>query len=357
MPWELTINRTDLADATLTDDLATPEITAGQVLLRISLVGMTANNVTYAVLGDSFRYWEFFPTVAAGRGLVPLWGYASVVESTVTDVAVGDRFYGYLPSASHLVVTPGRVSPSGFRDVSEHRATLPSPYHAYQRVPNDALREVEALEALYRPLFTTSWMLADSLAETPAEQVVFSSASSKTAYGAAFLIQSDGTRTVGLTSPGNVEFTKDLGVYDEVLAYPATESLHTVSTAYADLSGDATLRSRLRAHLGPLLVRDAIVGVTHAPTAGGSAGSATPDSTGSAGPGVFFAPERIEQRLGDWGRADYEQRYADASARFSAAATAWVDIVWHSGPEQLRTVWLDVLAGSVAPSIGPVLTF
>jgi hypothetical protein len=63
---------------------------------------------------------------------------------------------------------------------------------------------------LYRPLFFTSFVLADFLVDggtAGARTVVLSSASSKTAYGAAFLLQSAGVRTVGLTSAGNVAFT------------------------------------------------------------------------------------------------------------------------------------------------------
>ena len=40
-------------------------------------------------------------------------------------VEVGQRLYGYLPIASHLVVRPQRVDDRGIRDATEHRQALP----------------------------------------------------------------------------------------------------------------------------------------------------------------------------------------------------------------------------------------
>ena len=58
---------------------------------------MTANNVTYALMGDAMHYWDFFPA-EPGLGLVPLWGFADVVASSTDGVEVGTRVYGYLPA-------------------------------------------------------------------------------------------------------------------------------------------------------------------------------------------------------------------------------------------------------------------
>lgn len=37
------------------------ELIDGEVRLRVDRVGLSANNVTYAVLGQPMRYWQFFP--------------------------------------------------------------------------------------------------------------------------------------------------------------------------------------------------------------------------------------------------------------------------------------------------------
>jgi hypothetical protein len=95
---------------------------------------------------------------------VPLWGFAEVAASQVDGVEVGARLYGYLPTASHLLVRPGRVDARGFRDVAEHRAALPSPYNAYALTTGDPAYEQqrEDLQVLFRPLFLTSFLLADA---------------------------------------------------------------------------------------------------------------------------------------------------------------------------------------------------
>ena len=74
---------------------------------------MTANNVTYALLGDSFRYWDFFPTRAGpgARAAVGIRGGRGVDAPTAS--RSGGRVYGYLPPASHLLVRPGRADARG----------------------------------------------------------------------------------------------------------------------------------------------------------------------------------------------------------------------------------------------------
>jgi hypothetical protein len=351
--WTLAVDRDDLARTTLLEH-DTPEVGDGEVLLRVDRVGVTANNVTYAVLGKSFRYWDFFPT-EPGRGVVPLWGFAEVVATAADGVEVGGRVYGYLPSGSHLLVRPGRSDERGFRDASPHRAELPSPYNVYALTTTDPVYEAdrEDLLILYRPLFLTSFMLADQLADNDffgAQVLALSSASSKTAYGVAFLLQGSGPRVVGLTSAGNVAFAESLGCYQEVLPYDQVGRLAPdVPTGYLDLSGSGELRRRVREHFGDRLVHEAIVGVTSQELAGAEALSGPRTS-------VFFAPDQMRKRTADWGRAGLDERFADAWRRFAPAAEAWVDVEVRHGPEALRDVWLEVLAGRTPPRVGHVLT-
>lgn len=149
---------------------------------------------------------------------------------------------------------------------------------------------------LYRPLFFTSFMLADFLTgggTASAQTVVLSSASSKTAYGTAFLLRAAGVRTVGLTSARNVEFTTSLDVYAEVMAYGDVSSLERVRAAYVDCAGSTPLRAALHDHLDSALVADVVVGVTHQ--------DSTPAGTlAGARPAVFFAPDQMRKRTGDW---------------------------------------------------------
>jgi Protein of unknown function (DUF2855) len=352
--WALGIDRADLSRTTLVEtELA--ELSPGEARLRVDRVGLSANNVTYAVLGDSFRYWEFFPSAAVGLGsewgLVPLWGFAEVVESTVDGVNVGDRVYGYLPSSGSLTVAPVRVDARGFRDGSEHRAELPSPYNVYALTTGDSAYEQdrENLLILFRPLFFTSFMLADYLTDHEyfgAESLVISSASSKTAYGTAFLLHGQGPRVIGLTSPGNVTFTESLGCYDSVFTYYDVDRLdpHT-PTGYVDVAGDDRVRGAVRERVGPNLVYDGSVGLSHQ-TAGG---------TQTMTEGVFFAPVQMRKRTQDWGRDGLDDRFAGAWRRFVSTVENWVDIRVGHGSQALRATWLEVVRGQSAPRTGHVI--
>jgi hypothetical protein len=352
--WALAVARDDLSRTALLED-ALPELGDGEVLLRVDRVGLTANNVTYAVLGESFRYWDFFPT-RPGWGLVPLWGFADIIASAVGGVPAGRRVYGYLPPASHLVVRPGRADARGFRDASPHRAQLPSPYNAYALTTGDMAYQAsqEDLLILFRPLFFTSFMLADMLEDNGffgAEALALSSASSKTAYGTAFLLRGKARQVVGLTSAANVAFTESLGCYDRVLSYEAADELSPAApTAYLDFSGRAEILAGIRRHLGARLVHEAVVGVTSQERSGAQA-------LGGPRTAVFFAPDQMRKRAADWGRGGLDVRFAEAWRSFAAAAEGWVDVVSHHGPEALRQVWLEVLAGRSAPRVGHVLTF
>jgi hypothetical protein len=352
--WALGADRADLARTTLVEtELAA--LAPGEARLRVDRVGLSANNVTYAVLGDSFRYWDFFPAAAVGLGpewgLVPLWGFAEIVESTVDGVDVGTRVYGYLPPTGFLTVRPGRVDARGFRDVSEHRAALPSPYNVYALTTSDSAyeREREDLLILYRPLFFTSFMLADYLTDHEyfgATALVFSSASSKTAYGTAFLLHGQGPRVIGLTSPGNVSFTESLGCYDRVFTYYEVGMLDPQTpTGYVDVAGDDRVRGAVREHLGAHLVYDGSVGLSHQ-TAGGAQ---------TMTEGVFFSPVQMRKRAQDWGRDGLDDRFAEAWSRFAATVEGWVDIKVGHGPRALQATWLDVLRGQSAPRTGHVI--
>lgn len=351
--WTLAVKRADLA-ATTIEETPVPELAEGEALLRVDRVGVTANNITYAVLGDSFRYWEFFPPAARGLdgelGLPPLWGFAEVVASTVPGVEVGQRYYGYYPPATHLVVQPVRVDGRGFRDGAAHRAELPSPYNVYALTTNDAAYEAdrEDLLILFRPLFFTSFMLADQLVDNDyygAEVLAVSSASSKTAYAAAFELHGKGPKLVGLTSPGNVEFTRALGCYDEVLSYDEIGTLDAATpTAYIDLAGRQNLRDIMVGHFGDKLAIDLAVGLTNQV------------SNVETAQTYFFAPVQMRKRTGDWGREGLDAKFAEAWGRFSAFAEKQVDVVVSEGSEGLRTAWLDVLNGTAAPRTGHVIS-
>src|SRR4051812_8055796 len=220
-----------------------PVVGPGQALLRVDSFGLTANNVTYAVMGEAMSYWDFFPA-EDGWGRVPVWGFAEVETSEADGVEVGTRLYGYLPPSSHLLVTPASVNGNGFTDASPHRAALPSAYHRYLASAADPFYSAgsEDVQMLLRPLFFTSFLIDDQLADEGLIErgpIVISSASSKTAIAAAFLLaKRDGVELIGLTSTPNKDFVEGLGIYARTVAYDEIGTLGSGPTTYIDIAGD-----------------------------------------------------------------------------------------------------------------------
>ncbi|MCW5649054.1 MAG: DUF2855 family protein [Ramlibacter sp.] len=333
---------------------------AGEAVLKLSRAALTTNNITYAAFGDAMQYWDFFPTGEAGWGHMPVWGFADVVDSTVDGVAVGERFYGYFPLASHLRMYPVRVSDRGFYDGASHRLALTSAYNQYTRVTADpAYRPAdEAYQMLLRPLFITSFMLADFLQDNGffgARRLVVSSASSKTAYGTAFCLQGlADVEQVALTSTRNKAFVQGLGCYQHTLSYEELGLLDaTVPTLYVDFSGDDELRLSVHRHFGEALVYDCY--------AGSAQNTQFLRETALPGPQpqFYFAPVQIRKRNADWGHDEVNRRFNEAQLAFirrvGEGPRPWLALQMHGGFEAAQSLIADLHAGRIDPQLGHVV--
>jgi hypothetical protein len=349
------VKRDDLRECRIGEG-DTLDLEAGQALLRVETFGLTANNITYAVMGEAMSYWGFFPA-EEGWGRVPMWGFAEVERSEAEGVEPGTRLYGYLPPSSHLVVTPVDADASGFVDGSPHRVALPSAYNRYLATESDAFyrADTEAIQMLLRPLFFTSFLIDDQLDDeglATRGPVVISSASSKTAIAAAFLLgRREGVELVGLTSARSAEFVEGLGIYGSTVTYDAIDSLARRPTTFVDIAGDGAVRQAVHSHYGDDLLYSMAVGVTHWEELGSGAGE-LPGPT----PTFFFAPDRVVKRSEDWGRAALEQRVAGAWHPFCEWTAGWLQTIEGKGFEAVRSAYLEVLEGRVEPKNAHVLT-
>jgi hypothetical protein len=355
------VKRDQLAETRVVND-SIPEVGPGEALLKVDAFALTANNITYGVAGDTIGYWQFFPPqdgMAGGWGRIPVWGFGDVVRSNVPGVAEGERFYGYFPMASHVLVKPERVVGHGFSDGSAHRAALPPVYNSYTRTSTDpAYRaDQEALQMLFRPLFLTSFFLDDFLDDNDffgARTVVLSSASSKTAFGLAWLLhrnRRDRCRVVGLTSAAHKGFVEALGCYDEVVAYDDLDTLPQTPTVFVDMAGNAGLRAKLHHHLGDTLAHSCSVGATHWENARMSGNQPLPGPK----PAMFFAPSQIQKRAKEWGPAGMAERTAAAWKPFVEVAQGWIDVHRAAGPEAVASAYREVLENRAEPSTGLIL--
>ncbi len=212
------VKKSALTETQIHDD-ALPALGDGEVRLKIESFSVTANNITYAVIGDMFGYWNFFPA-EGDYGVVPMWGHAVVEESQHPDIAVGERVYGYLPMGTHLDVLPGKVSPGGFTDMAAHRQPMSPIYNQYSRLNADPEHDPakEAERMLFGPLFKTGFLIEAMFRREGwfgAQNLVMTSASSKTSMGLASVAKdlSPGIKRIGLTSAGNVEFVQRHSVF------------------------------------------------------------------------------------------------------------------------------------------------
>ncbi len=354
---DLELNRTNLHDTRFVE-AGPPAPAEGEALLRIESFGLTANNITYAVFGDAMNYWAFFPSTDPAWGRLNVWGYARVEESRHPDLRAGMRVYGYLPGASHLVVVPDRIDGKGFVDAAPHRRSLPSAYQGYRDVATDPVYspDLEAEHILFFPLFFTSYLIDDFLADEDffgADTVVVSSASSKTAIIAAYLLaQRQNVDVVGLTSAANRDFVESLGVYGSVVGYDDVTALPGERAVYVDVSGDGRIRARVHAHYGDRLAHSAAVGMTH-----WTEMAQGPAELDGPKPVFFFAPDRITKRGADWGTATLDQNVAQAWLPFARWAAGWVRVESLSSADELQRAYLELLDGRVDPRSGTIVTW
>lgn len=354
----LLVNKKNIADYEIVESsIDVNALQQGQVLFKIDHFALTANNITYAAVGDRLRYWDFFPA-QDNNGCIPVWGFADVVASRCDDIEVGARFYGYYPMATHLLVEPTQIRESGFIDGAAHRNGLAVVYNQYLRCSKDPLyqADTEALQMVFRPLFTTSFLLDDFLADNDffaASQIILTSASSKTAISLAYLLQkakaarAHPVEVIGLTSKGNVDFVNSLGYYDQTLDYDALDALGDTASVIVDFAGNTQLIETLHRRLADKLNYSCMVGLSH-----WEDNRPLPADLPGPKPIMFFAPSQAQKRLNEWGGKQFQSLLVQQWNSFSDSARQWLDIETSRGPEAAKKVYEKILRGEANPKTG-----
>ena len=357
MAQQIHVEKAALTRAALVE-VPVGSLAEGAVRLQIESFSVTANNVTYAVVGDGFKYWDFFPA-PEGMGIVPMWGHARVIESRCPEIAVGERVYGYLPMASHLDVIPGKVTAGGFLDTTDYRQPMSPVYNSYTRLAadpeHDAAREAERM--IFGPLFRTGFLIEYFLRGQDwfgAEQLVVTSASSKTAMGLASVARqtSPGVKRIGLTSKGNVAFVEASGLYDVVYAYDDLASVPVAPSVSVDFAGNAELLARIHHHFGDALAQSVLVGATHIEAR--SVFGANEPLPGPK-PQLFFAPDHAVAFFKAHGPVEGGKLVAAAWHEFLKAAEGTITIERHAGLAAARDVFTTMVAGQIDPAKGIVI--
>lgn len=341
-----------LASATMDMELANNE-----VIFKLERFALTTNNITYAAFGDSIGYWQFFPSDKEGWGYMPVWGIATVVSSRHDQLSEGQRFFGYFPMASYLKVQANNVSERGFRDATPYRQSLPSAYNYYTKLDTETSQQQD-YHMLLRALFLTSYMLADYLVEEGffgAQQVVISSASSKTAYGSAFcLAQHKQLKLIGLTSEANLDFVKGLEIYAQVRTYNDLGSLDkNIGTLYIDFSGQEQLRLSIHQHFGSQLKHDCYAG------SAANLEFLNSEQQSAANAQFFFAALHIKKRNQELGPAVVSQRLQEMQQcfidRVSAEDNPWLVLDIQQGLAAAQNIVASLCTNGSDPKKGYIV--
>lgn len=360
---EFQIRKDDFVKNRLVDTTAAERaqvIGDGDLLVKIDRFAFTANNITYAAAGDQLGYWQFFPPAGEdteGWGIIPVWGFADVVESEVDGIPVGERLFGYFPPATMLKMTPVGISSKRFIDGAAHRAKLPPGYNSYSRVAAepgyDSAMDNERM--LLWPLHITSFCLWDLLQDKDwygAKQVVILSASSKTSIGLAYALAADDTAppAIAVTSERNLELVNKLGLYDQSLTYDQlTEIDASLPTVIVDMSGNGEVLGRLHTHLGDRMNYCINVGLTHWDETRPGAGVISKRSE------FFFAPSHIQKRMKDWGPEGFAHKTSTFLQDTARKSRDWLKLTRIDGLSGLAAVYPDVCEGRVAADEGLIV--
>jgi hypothetical protein len=356
---EIQIRKDDIRQARAVEMTPAP-LPDGAARLALELFSLTANNVTYAAMGEGkLGYWDFFPG-PEGWGRLPVWGFATVAESSAPGVQAGERYYGYYPMGEMLDVFPAKAGPHRFMDSAAHRRAKAPVYNQYLNTALDPAYDAafEPEQAIFRPLYGTGWWAADCVmqGEPRPRSVLMSSASSKTALATAHQLRrlSD-ARLIALTSARNFAYVDNTGLYHETASYESVGMLQATAPAvYLDFLGRESLSAAVHHALGANLVRSILVGATDW---GSKPGGVAPPLTAFAGPRpeFFFAPDHATARLKS------DATLGAAMIRdlrdFYGASRRLVSAERLVGVHAVQDAWSRLVAGAVAPSAGLVATF
>lgn len=333
------------------------DIKDGQVLAKIQSLAMTANNITYGVVGEQVGYWQFYP-IDDTWGIIPAWGFAEIIASKNSEVKEGTRIYGFFPMGTHVILEAGQFRKNGFADIAEHRSHLAAVYNFYIDIAKDQSFQFgnEATQMIFRPLFTTSFLIDYFLNKNnffDSENIILTSASSKTGFSLAFLIQESkklhnlNFNVIGLTSEKNISFVESLGFYDKVLPYDNLDKVSQKPTTIVDFSGNQKLLIDLQKYLGDNHQNTTMVGLSHWDATQGERAKGS----------FFFAPDWVKQVNEEWGFEKFQMEMGKKWLAFIQKTQKLINFTELNGITELQKVYLELLKGDFSPANGYIVKF
>jgi len=387
----ISTQRNALAETVVLHD-ELPPLEEDEIRLRVDKVGLSANNLFYAQMGEApfLKFFSVFPLGEEHKELaiVPAWGVATIIESANPEFSVGERYRGFL-HMTNVVQMKARRTPEGFQAFGGKRDKINQAYNGFLSVEAGGTSPI-AGEGAKADLAMTSapgggsgfimYELLKMHAFYGANSVVLTSASSKLSLVTALLLreQRDAGElqcVVGYTATGNADFVRSTGLYDLVISYeeelPEDSELRHV---LVDVAGDAEIYKRGKNKF----VKAFAVGGTHSDaeasvfTAFGPSGflkmlidMIAPASIKawaarrlSPKLEMFFAPTVISELLESWGRAKMDMKSDAALTAFVDAAIDgnWMSVHRAETPEAVQAAYRRIVEGEVPPSEAVILS-
>ncbi|KAK1979529.1 hypothetical protein LZ30DRAFT_690600 [Colletotrichum cereale] len=155
----------------LPDTQPRSQLAPSSARVRVELVSLSSNNLSYARGGTLLHWWDAYPVPedapppfndAAEWGIVPAWGFARVTGTTIPSIPEGSRLWGMWPTSSHHVdlrLAPVESDTSGlWAETSPHRSRLMTMYNHYQYIPARLDDTFAAFRCLF-PVFESAHLL------------------------------------------------------------------------------------------------------------------------------------------------------------------------------------------------------
>ncbi|PPJ52129.1 hypothetical protein CBER1_10247 [Cercospora berteroae] len=154
MPCEIhVIRKSSIGEhSTISISSSSPPLQENKIRAIPRIVSLSANNLSYAKGAHIMHWWDAFPLPtnipspyndAAQYGIVPVWGYAEILNSKIAVVTPGSMIWGLWPSHNmpvDLELQPAFELKGHYFDVSRHREKLWRFYNHYVVVVADKTR-------------------------------------------------------------------------------------------------------------------------------------------------------------------------------------------------------------------------
>ena len=149
------------------------------VLVRTNLIALTANNLSYARGGSILHWWSTYPVPlslpkpynsSSTYGIVPAWGYGTILASSIPDLKPNTLLWGYFPVSTlpvSLLLKPSPGNAVGhWIEHSPHRQKVLPLYQRYVANlapstinPKSLMLAKSAWRALIYPLWECGYVL------------------------------------------------------------------------------------------------------------------------------------------------------------------------------------------------------